>query len=65
MEGANAVEIDGLGRRFGSLEAVKGIRLAVREGETLGLRDRKDDIVYGYSGGICLGAGNRLYEFSD
>ena len=31
------VEIDNLGKRFGTVEAVRGISLGIREGETFGL----------------------------
>ncbi len=37
MSDAHAVRIEGLGRRFGEIEAVRGISLDVREGETFGL----------------------------
>ena len=37
MSDAHAVRIEGLGRRFGDIEAVRGISLDVREGETFGL----------------------------
>jgi ABC-2 type transport system ATP-binding protein len=37
MGEAFGVRIDNLGRRFGALEAVRGISLEVREGETFGL----------------------------
>jgi len=37
MSDAPAIRIEGLGRRFGEIEAVRGISLEVREGETFGL----------------------------